>query len=283
MGPDFGPFGLQIAVEGLAEFVDGRLPGLLQKIDFGHPVMRQGAGPVGLQGSGVFLEGVSEFTQFRKLLALTDGHRHADIGLVVQHHATGVDHHAFRLAEGIDGEFRRGALHGHLRLLRVSFGLDAQFHRHAESIQILRDFAHHAESLLLFAEDRIFQIELRSAARFDPFGKEISQFFLGNGFRYFLEIVGICGLPAIVLGKSLERLKEFLVAQQPRGLDDGNGIHGERIHHHVLERRVHGAGAAVMLGPQEFRIGCQSVGDPQMVSRGGRDQAIPPLARHLVG
>ena len=115
-------------------------------------------------------------------------------------------------------------------------------------------------------------------------------------------------LPGELLGVGLQRLEEILVAHhvaqhahdggalaagerpqfgrvifQARGLNDGHGIDGQRFHHHVAQLRLHRRGAFFVFAPQEFGIGGQSVGEPQVIARGGRDQFLEPLAGHLVG
>src|SRR2546427_2965125 len=60
------------------------------------------------------------------------------------------------------------------RSLRIPFGLDLQIHRHAERVQVLRDLAHGAESLLR-AENRVLELELdRKSTRLNSSHSQIS-------------------------------------------------------------------------------------------------------------
>ena len=43
------------------------------------------------------------------------------------------------------------------------------------------------------------------------------------------------------------------------------------------------AGPFFMLAPEELGIGGQAVGEPEVIARGGGEQFLEPLARHLVG
>src|ERR1700674_401969 len=58
--PDLRPLRIQIAVESLAEFVGGGLVVVLELVDFGNAVVRQGTGAVRGQRLLIFLQGFSE-------------------------------------------------------------------------------------------------------------------------------------------------------------------------------------------------------------------------------
>ena len=52
--PDFGPLRLEIAVQRFAELVGGRLVVVLQEVDFGDAVVREGVVALGLERLLVF-------------------------------------------------------------------------------------------------------------------------------------------------------------------------------------------------------------------------------------
>jgi len=66
-------------------------------------------------------------------------------------------------------------------------------------------------------------------------------------------------------------------------LDDGDGIHGQRFDHHVAQLGLRRRGAFIVLAPEELGISGQPVGEPEMIARGGGEQLLEPLARHLIG
>ena len=69
---------------------------------------------------------------------------------------------------------------------------------------------------------------------------------------------------------------------QPRRLDDGHVVDGQRLHHHVVKLRFHGRRPAAVLGPQHLGISRGAVRQPQVIAGRGGNGLFPPLARNLI-
>src|ERR1039457_1882805 len=193
---------------------------------FGHAVIGQRTCVVGFECLFVLLNGFAEFAQLRILFAAPDGNRDAHLVAIAQYAIIGIDVHALGLAEGIHGEFRGGTDHFHALLLGIAFGLDFEVHGHAEGVQVLGDFSHHAKALG-GAQNGVFQFELGGSAGFNPLDEEKAKVLSGGGLGDLAKIVGIGAFPGVLLGIGLESLEEVFVTDYvAQHADDGGTLAG---------------------------------------------------------
>src|SRR5579884_1659201 len=131
MGPNLGPFGLAVPVDGLPEFIGRGLIVALQEKYFCDAVMRQGAVSIHVEGFLVLLKRLVVIPELRLLLALLDRHGDPDFVIEPQYFVVWIQNHSFGLAESIDREFRRRARHLDLLPLRLTLGFNEHLHWHA--------------------------------------------------------------------------------------------------------------------------------------------------------
>ena len=103
MAPDFGPLGLVIAAEGVAEGVGGGLVVALVEEDFPDAVAGKGAVLVGVEGLLVLDEGGGGIALGDELLAAEDGDSDGEVGGRFEEPAVGVDGDLAGAAKGFDG------------------------------------------------------------------------------------------------------------------------------------------------------------------------------------
>src|SRR5262249_26308377 len=151
-------------------------------------IVRQGAVALNIQRLLIFLQRFAELANLDKLLAAADSHGYARGVVESQHMPLRVQRDAVgaRLTESVDGELRRRADYLHVFLLWVSFRIDMHQNGHAEGVQILSDFADHAEALL-GAEYGVFKLEFGRSGGLNPVDEEEVQILGRNLFRGFAE------------------------------------------------------------------------------------------------
>src|SRR6266853_5813117 len=167
VAPDLSPAGFGVTVEGFAKFVRGRLVVALQKEDVSNAVVGQRAVAIYRQRFVEFGKRLREIALRRQLLAAADGHAHAQIRRVLEHPVVRIEHQAARLAESLNGKGRIRAYHFNALHLSLAVGIDLQLQGHTEQVQVLRDFADHAESFF-HAIDGVLHLEFRRSSAVNP-------------------------------------------------------------------------------------------------------------------
>ncbi len=187
--------------------------------------------------------------------------------------------------------------------------LHPQFHRHAEQVEILVDFANGAETLVVAQPvDRVLVGELGRAGAVDPLREERRQLLLALRLGHLLKIGGAHALVGVLAQRAFQRGQERLVADlpaqhvedhgalferhglelrrkrtQPAGARKRNGVVGQRARGHVLQSGAHGVLAVLLFHVHQLAVAGHAVGDPCVVERLGADFRTPPLVRNGIG
>src|SRR5262249_20162699 len=114
------------------------------------------------------------------------------------------------LAERVYRKFGRCPHDLDALFFRIAFRFDLHQDGHAERVEVLRNLAHHTETLL-GPEYRVLEFEFRCAARLDPLKKKVPEILPDNRLHYLTEILGRGGFPGKLLGISLEAGEKLLV------------------------------------------------------------------------
>ena len=188
-----------------------------------------------------------------------------------------------------------------LLIYRLAVGLDAQFHGHAEQVEVLVDFADGAEALVVAEPvDRVLVGELGRAGAVDPLREERRELLLALRLGHLCEIGGADALVGVLAQRALERGQKGLVADlpaqhvedhgalfeghglelgregaEPAGAGERNGVVGQGSGGHVLQAGVHGALAVLFLHVHQLAVAGHAVGDPGIVERARADSRSP--------
>jgi len=103
VAPDFDPFGIAVAAEGVAEAVGGGLVVALEHEDFGEAVVGEGAAAVVGEGFLVLGDGGDEVALGYGLLSAEDGYADGEVGGGFEEPVVGIEDDVAGAAEGGDG------------------------------------------------------------------------------------------------------------------------------------------------------------------------------------
>src|SRR6185312_808217 len=106
VSPHFGPLGIEVAAQSVAEGVGGGLVVLLHKEDFAQPVVCQRAGFVGVQSLLVLPNGGDQVALCNLLLAAQNGDADGKVRCGLQQPVVGIDGDVAGTAEGFDRVLR---------------------------------------------------------------------------------------------------------------------------------------------------------------------------------
>ena len=118
-------------------------------------------------------------------------------------------------------------------VFRLAVGVNLQFHRHAEQVHVLLDFAHNAEAFLR-AVDGVLVLEFGRAGGVEPLGEEPRELLAGSLLCHLAEIVNRGGFAGVLRQEGAHGLVEGLVADDPaQHVQD----HAALVGHQRLELR----------------------------------------------
>src|SRR5712664_2221222 len=166
MAPDFRPFfgWLRNGLQRFAERVRCRLIVFLVEEGLAHAEIGQRPVRLNRKGPLVLRHRIVKAALFGEIFAPRNGRAGTQRSAPFQNDIVGIDLDAARLrpAKGLDGEPRFRSDHVDGFLLRLSFRIYSQIHRHAKGVQRLLDLANDAKTLWRPVHD-VFQRELRHA------------------------------------------------------------------------------------------------------------------------
>ena len=112
-------------------------------------------------------------------------------GVFLSTQLSGIDRNMTRTAESVDDVLRVGADHVHSLHFCFAFGLDAQFDRHIEEVEILADLTDGAEALVVAQPvDGVLVDELRGPGAIQPLRKEGGELLLRLLLGYLFHVPG---------------------------------------------------------------------------------------------
>ncbi len=242
VAPDLDPPGVAVAAEGVAEGVGGGLVVALHEEDLADAVGGERAVFVGVEGLLVFDQGGGEVSLGDLLLAAEDGDANGEVGGALQEPVVGIDADAAGAAEGFDGVLRVGAGDVDAADLGFAVGLDAEFDRHAEEVEVLGDGADGAEALVVAeAEDGVLVGEGGGSGAVEPLGEEGLELEVGLRLGEGFDVGGADGLVGVLGEEGAKELEEDFVAHLPaEHVED----HGSFFEGHGLELGGEGVEAA---------------------------------------
>ena len=173
--PNFDPFGLEVAIERASHVFDGGVVIAQFEIDFAQAVVGEGGVLVQVEHLPVLRDGLQVGLLLLELVAARHFHIDACLVVVLEQPAGGVHHYALGFEHGVDGEV--GGRPDHIHALVHGFttpAVYADFHRHAENIQVLLDLS---DDLIRVgrAVGGPGALELRHARGGDPEREEVGQ------------------------------------------------------------------------------------------------------------
>jgi len=233
VAPDFDPFGVSIAAEGVAEAVGGGLVVALDHEDFCEAVVGEGAAAVVGEGFLVLGDGGYEVALGYGLLTAEDSDADGEVWGGFEEPVVGVEDDVTGASEGGDGVGGLRASEIDAAIFGFTLGFDAELDGHVEEVKILGDLAYGAEALAIAeAEDGVVVVELRGAGAVEPLGEEWGEAELGDVLGGGLDLGGADGFIGVLGSESLEELLEDVVAHLPaEHVED----HGAFFEGHGLE------------------------------------------------
>jgi len=309
VAPDLDPSGVVIAAKGVAEGVGGSLVVALHEEDFADAVGGERAVLVGVKGLLVFDQGGGEVSLGYLLLAAEYGYADSEVGGALEEPVVGINADATGATEGLDGVLGVGAGDVDATDLGLAVGLDAEFDRHAEEVEVLGNGTDGAESFVAAeAEDGVFVCEGGRAGAVEPLGEERLELEVGLSLGDGFDIGGADGFVRILREEGVEEFEKDLVAHLPaehmenhralfkshglelrgEGVETADGgerfcVIGEGTGGDVGDGVLEGGFAGGVFEVHQLGVAGHAVGDPGIVHGGWRDLAAPPLMGEGVG
>ena len=189
--------------------------------------MRQGTVFVQVQRLVEFGEGRRQISLLLQRLSPKNGRAQSYVARVGQNAMIRIDRNSPRTSERFDRERRVRAHHFNPLVLGLPIGINSEIDRHAEQVQVLRDFSRHPEArrLLLFRilrrhrstqpVRRVFHLEFRSSRRVQPLREEPGQLAAIILLRNFAEVIRGRRFSSVLRGELPHSLVELVFPENP--------------------------------------------------------------------